>query len=194
MFALSFKKINDHIDEHSAWFYYKASCVFDPHQLPTVDHDIAQFEDIPGLKILQLSFLRSVLRIYTPFQPSSIPTPKLLPAFWESMRDRFPLLAAIWMPVASVDVEYSFSQYKHLLNDRREGLSEENTESLVMLYHNAGLSLKRHTRAPRPLFFLRALAKFSCALVQTFCATFSFARTCAVVAREPCRRLTRVIQ
>ena len=159
-----------------------------------MDHDIAQFEDIPGLKILQLSFLRSVLRIYTPFQPSSIPTPKLLPAFWESMRDRFPLLAAIWMPVASVDVEYSFSQYKHLLNDRREGLSEENTESLVMLYHNAGLSLKRYTRAPRPLFSYAPLQNFSCALVQTFCATFSLARTCAVVAREPRRRLTRVIQ
>ena len=55
----------------------------------------------------------------------------------------------------------------------------------------AGLSLKRHTRAPRPLFFLRALAKFSCAFVQTFCPTFSLARACAVVAREPRRRLTR---
>ena len=47
------------------------------------------------------------------------------------MRDRFPLLAAvameaIWMPVASDDVERSFSQYKHLLDDRRESLSEEN--------------------------------------------------------------------
>ena len=42
----------------------------------------------------------------------------------------------IWMPVASVDVERSFSQYKHLLNDRVESLTEENTQRLVMLYHN----------------------------------------------------------
>ena len=63
------------------------------------------------------------------------------------MRDRFPLLAAvameaIWMPVASVDVERSLSQYKYLLNDRRESLSEENTERLVMLYHNG--DIERH--------------------------------------------------
>ena len=40
------------------------------------------------------------------------------------------------MPVTSVDVERSFSQYKHLLKDRREGLTEENTKRLIMLYFN----------------------------------------------------------
>ena len=38
------------------------------------------------------------------------------------------------MPVTSVDVERSFSQYQHLLNHRRESLTEENTIRLVMLY------------------------------------------------------------
>ena len=37
---------------------------------------------------------------------------------------------AMWMPVSSVDVERSFFQYKHLLNDRREVLTEENTPSV----------------------------------------------------------------
>ena len=60
------------------------------------------------------------------------------------MRDRFPNLATIashviWMPVASVDVERSFSQYKHILNDRRESLTEENTKRMVMLYYNGDI-------------------------------------------------------
>ena len=38
--------------------------------------------------------------------------------------------------MTSVDVERSFSQYKHPLNDRREGLTEENTKRLMMLYFN----------------------------------------------------------
>ena len=40
------------------------------------------------------------------------------------------------MPATSVDVERSFSLYKHLLNDRRESLTELNTRRLVMLYFN----------------------------------------------------------
>ena len=48
-----------------------------------------------------------------------LPNPLLIQKFWEGVRDRFPLLssialAAIWMPVASVD---GFLQYKHILND-----------------------------------------------------------------------------
>ncbi|XP_031415012.1 uncharacterized protein LOC116218253 [Clupea harengus] len=59
----------------------------------------------------------------------------------EKTKQRFPGLAAvaqdaIWMPVdASVDVERSFSQYKHLMDDRREGLTEANTKQLLMLYY-----------------------------------------------------------
>ena len=55
--------------------------------------------------------------------------------------DRFPLLAAIasemiWMPVTSVEAERSFSNYKHIHNDRRESLTQENTKRLMMLYYN----------------------------------------------------------
>ena len=82
--------------------------------------------------------------LHTQYEQSAIPTALSLPAFWESMHSQFPLLSAvardaIWMPVASVDVERSFSQYKHLLNDRRESLTDENTERLVMLYHNGDI-------------------------------------------------------
>ena len=35
--------------------------------------------------------------------------------------------------IASVGCEQSFSQYKYILNDRRESLTEENMKRLVML-------------------------------------------------------------
>ena len=46
-----------------------------------------------------------------------------IPNFWKSMAGRFHLLPevalqAIWILVLSVDIERSFSQHKHLLNDR----------------------------------------------------------------------------
>jgi hypothetical protein len=76
----------------------------------------------------------------------NLPQPFITAGFWQSsaITTRYPELAKvanklIWTPVASVDVERSFSQYKHLLNDRREGLSEENTRQLVMLYYNGDL-------------------------------------------------------
>ena len=63
------------------------------------------------------------------------------------MCDHFPNLATIaslviWMPVTLVDVERSFSQYKHILNDSRESLAKENTKRMVMLYYNGGIEGK----------------------------------------------------
>ena len=60
------------------------------------------------------------------------------------------LFCKFWMPVASVDVAFScvkglasetscFSQHKHLFNDGRESLTEENTQRLAMLYHNGDI-------------------------------------------------------
>ena len=131
VFGLSLKKLEDHLDKHPAWPYYKAVRVFDPRQLPILDHDIAKYDDISGLKI-PTAELHEEWLIYMQLPPSSIPTPLSLPSFWECMQDRFPLLTEValqsmWMPVSSVDVERSFSIYKHLLDDRREGLTEENT-------------------------------------------------------------------
>ena len=76
--------------------------------------------------------------------PSSVAASTTIPAFWKVMTERYPLLSviamdAIWMPVASVDCEHSFSQYKHILNDRKVSLTEENTKRLLMLYHNGDI-------------------------------------------------------
>ena len=40
------------------------------------------------------------------------------------------------------NVERSFSQYKHLLNDRRESLTEENMKSLLTFYYNGDLEAR----------------------------------------------------
>ena len=66
-------------------------------------------------------------------------------AYWQGMMNRAPGIAAIvkvyiYFPVSSVDAERSFSQYKHLINDRRTSLTEENTKQLTMLYFNKELS------------------------------------------------------
>ena len=41
--------------------------------------------------------------------------------------------------MTSVDVERSFSQYKYLLNERRESLTQDNTKRLMLLYFNGDI-------------------------------------------------------
>ena len=118
--------------------------VFYPRQLAIVGQDLADFSAITALQNPSAELHEEWL-IYTQLPPSAIPSPLDLPAFWESMSDRYPQLSAvaldaIWMPAASVECEQSFSQYKHLLNDRRVSLSEEDTKRLQMLYHNGDIT------------------------------------------------------
>ena len=77
--------------------------------------------------------------IYTQLQPDALPSAFELPSFWAREVGRFPIpsqiaLNTIWMPVTSVDVERCFSQYKYLLNERRESLTQDNTKKLMLLY------------------------------------------------------------
>ena len=72
------------------------------------------------------------------------PNPFNIPAFWNANKSRSPLLEqiankVIWMPVNSIDVEHSFSQYKDLLHKQCESLIPENSKQLTMLYYNGDL-------------------------------------------------------
>ena len=139
---VSLQKLERHLDQHPAYEYYKAVRVFDPQQLPIVSHDIEDYTAIPGLQEPSPALMEEWL-IYTEYR-DTILSPLIIPEFWTGVRDRFPNLAsialkAIWMPVASVDVERSFSQYKHILNDRRENLTEENTKRLAILNFNGDI-------------------------------------------------------
>ena len=142
IFQLSEKKLVDHLDRHSAYEFNKAARIFDPRQLQSLGHDIGDYAAVKPLAGPSPQLLEEWL-IYTQWR-DAIPTPFNLPNFWNSLQDRFPVLASIatdatWMPVTSVDVERSFSQYKHLLNDRRESLTEDNTKRLLMLYFNGDI-------------------------------------------------------
>ena len=130
-----------HVDVHPALNHYKAVRVFDPRLLGSFSHDIEHYRTIPELAAPS-NELAHEFQMYCLY--NDVPDPLDLCSFWKSMSHRFPLLAqvarkSIWMPVSSVDVERSFSEYKHILNDRREALTELNTKQLVMLYHNGDI-------------------------------------------------------
>jgi hypothetical protein len=137
---LAHRKLEGHLHSHPAYLFYKAARIFDPRQLPTISHNISDYSVIKGFENPSPELLEKFL-IYCRSPIDSLPNPLVLNDYWASVNGRFPLLSsiargAIWMPVTSVDVKRSFSQYKHLLNDRREGLTEENTKCLLMLYYN----------------------------------------------------------
>ena len=144
VFQLSLSKLDTLLKNHPAYDYYKAARIFDPQQLPCLTHDIEEYgRGMSALANPSVELMEEWL-IYTKYRQDYLPNLVQLPSFWGSMRGRFPLLShialdAIWMPVTSVDVERSFSQYKHLLNERRESLTDENTRRLMMLYYNGDI-------------------------------------------------------
>lgn len=144
VFQLSFIKLDGHLKNHPAYDFYQAVRVFDPRQLPCISHDIDEYGSrVKALQNPSTDLMEEWL-IYTKFREDNLPILLELPSFWSGMTGRFPLLSsialdAIWLPVTSVDVERSFSQYKHLLSDRRESLTEDNTRSLIMLYYNGDI-------------------------------------------------------
>ena len=97
---------------------------------------------IPSTKLVE------EFQIYVNYK-DDLPNPFNIPAFWNANKSRFPLLQqisnkVIWMPVTSVDVERSFSQYKHLMNKQRENQTPENTKQFTMLYFNGDLEKKSY--------------------------------------------------
>ncbi|XP_072178106.1 uncharacterized protein [Diadema setosum] len=141
VFQRAYEKIDKHVQQHPALTFYKAARIFDPRQLGSISLDIGDYQRIPGLSNLEPAVVEE-WSMYTRLKAKEIPVPLDLQRFWESMSSRYPHLAriakdAIWMPVSSVDVERSFSQYKHILTDKREKLTPENTRMMTMLYYNA---------------------------------------------------------
>ena len=127
VFRLSLQKLEGHLDCHPAYPYYKAAGIFDPRQLPTVSCDISDYLEITAFESPPPALLEEFL-IYCRSPIDSLPNPLVLFEYWGSMTNRFPILSsiardAIWIPVTSADAERSFSLYKHLLNDRRGGLT-----------------------------------------------------------------------
>ena len=107
------------MDAHPVYNFYKASCLFDPRQLPCISLDIDSFAAIKDLQDSSTDLFEE-FQIHVNSQ-DEVPNPFNIPAFWNANKNRFPLHGQIankvlWMPVTSVDAECSLSQYKHLLN------------------------------------------------------------------------------
>lgn len=140
VFRLSLEKLAGHLASIPAYDHYQAIRIFDPRQLPCLGHDIGEYNKVLKQLADPSSELLEEWLIYTRYKEPL----GSLETFWDNMSDRFPLLSKIathyiWMPVTSVDVERSFSEYKHLLNDRRERLTEENIQRLMILYFNGDI-------------------------------------------------------
>ena len=108
------------------------------HDSWALGNDIGEYGKVLKLLTDPSSEMLEEWLIYTCFKEVPIGSLDVLQDFWDSMSGRFPLLSKIavnyiWMPVTSVDIECSFSEYKHLLNGRRERLTEENTRQLMIL-------------------------------------------------------------
>ena len=125
--------------------FYKAARIFDPRQLPCITHDIDSFAVIKDFQDPSTELLEEFQK-YVNYK-DDLSNPFNIPAFWNANKSRFPLLQqiankVIWMPVTSVDVERSFSQYKHLMNKQRENQTPKNTKQFTMLYFNGDLEKK----------------------------------------------------
>lgn len=145
VFQAGLTKLSGHVQNHPALQYYKAARIFDPRQLAMLPtRKITDYGAVHQLNAPTPALLEE-WEMYSNLPAGDIPAePVNLVLFWESMKCRFPNLSKIaadslWMPVSSVDVERSFSLYKHILNDRRESLSPENTKKLIMLYYNGDI-------------------------------------------------------
>ena len=114
VFRLSFEKLNGHLLSLPAYQYYKSVRIFDPRQLPALDHDIQVYSNIlkqlanPSCELLEewLFFLYKVPRrrcIITCCSPGilgqygfKVPSPMTVwlqgSLSYDSMASRFPLL------------------------------------------------------------------------------------------------------
>ena len=102
--------------------FYKASCLLNVRQLPSISNEIDCFGVFNDLKDPSTDLFEE-FQTYMNYQ-DDLPNPFNLLAFCNANNSGFPLLEqnankATWMPatsVTSVNAEHSFSQYKHLLN------------------------------------------------------------------------------
>lgn len=139
------------MDQHPVYPFYKAARCFDPEQLPVISHDLADYSAVTKLaSSVSTTEMKNEWVLYMQIPAKDLPETLNLEAYWYGMKTRFPIMSAIakyviWMPTTSVDVERSFSQYKHLLDDRRESLTEANTRKLMILYSNGDIVLLTFT-------------------------------------------------
>ena len=127
-------------ENHPCRKLYGLIRIFDPKQLPTLSVHQPDYGDLKGIREVPGSEWHQ----YTSLKSSDLPETLNLDEWWKAQKERFPTLTKaalphIWLPVASAEVERSFSQYSDVLRDDRQSLSEESLRSLFTLKWNGPL-------------------------------------------------------
>ena len=136
-------KFSKQVDRSMAMDYYRLCRVFNPRQVSMITNDITKYKTLRGLQNPSKS-LQAEWDIYMTAAKEELPEEFDLAKFWQGLCLWIPTLGKIatehiWTKVTSVDAKQSFSKYKHMLDDRRESLTEKHTKELLILYFNGNV-------------------------------------------------------
>jgi len=141
-YQLALNKWNKHIQHHSALPLFRDIQCFDPRFIRT---QINRQNIILYVNIIEFQNPANVLldewSIYCRMEEIIEEGELDLDKYWNEKSITLPNLSKIaliyiWLPVAGVDVERSFSDYKNILSEKRMRLSEKSISMLNLLYHN----------------------------------------------------------
>ena len=141
-YQLALDKWNKHIQHHSALPLFRDIQCFDPRFIHTQINrqnitsytNIIEFQNPTNVLLDEWSIYCRLEEIIEEGELD-------LNNYWKEKHTILPNLSKIaqiyiWLPVAGVDVERSFSNYKNILSERRMRLSEKSISMLNFLYHN----------------------------------------------------------
>ena len=136
VYATSYTKLAAIWEKHPCQKIYELVRIFNPKQLPLLSVNKLDFVDLKGIAEIPGSEWHQ----YISLKNSDVPDDKTfnLNEWWLAQKERFSTLRVaavpyIWLPVASAEVEYSFSQYKDVLQDDHQSLSEKSLCSFFTL-------------------------------------------------------------
>jgi len=133
-------KLSEYVEgvKQPALHLFRAIRIFDPRQLPMLSHAFADYVDI----IPSVDTAANEWQTYLDITARET-VPDDIISFWQSLvqQNRLPKLAALAkgylaMPVASVDVERSFSKYSSVLSPLRCSLAQDSLKAYCSLFYN----------------------------------------------------------
>ena len=147
IFLAGLSKFSKHYDQLPAAAAYKQCRIFDPQCALSMKDDLASYSALKLSVVtngdqVRENQLEDEWRAYHNEIRHDKDLIRADPiAFWKSHEERWPLLAKLaewylWLPVSSCDAERSFSLYKHMLSDRRQGLLHSNLKHLAIMNFN----------------------------------------------------------
>lgn len=142
-FNLAYNKFTKHIKHHSALPLFKSIQCFNPQFIcgDILKHNLSTYSDIFEFKNPSNQLINEWNTYCNMVENFGVSVGFDLEKYWKDKLYTLPVLSKIalvyiWIPVSAADVERSFSNYKHILDDRRRSLTEKNIARLNFLYFN----------------------------------------------------------